>query len=467
MPMRKHLTILLLATLAQAIPLRKGETWTWQVTNPPKWGDTSGARIASIQARIIDSEALTPSLSAWRVSKATGGTLWRIEAWNPSTGAKDTGRILASPDGTQTWDRYSHLLLWEPVPRQQLAPSANLAVALFDFTAPYSSDSISWSYPWGGAMIWSASGYAAGLLELGCDSTGISYKRFGAYFNTIRTSTPQGLWSLDGVEHFQVADQEWRMTSHNGVARAITDSLNLPATGSSMTWQQTDASTCISTHCYPSTAPVPFEISDSILSRPADSSGWVRLEIRETTMRGSVDFSCRIAPDRASSKGCPGYASLWIRSWKDSSTATHFIRKEFWTRGGYTQEDRHSLFARIRKDGILDSLVEINGSTEATISVGTHNSSTSRILLAVNGEIIRSPSSSSIHSCSRTTADLQIKLRTYPECPITWHDLAGRTGTLRAGDLLKPSATPRLLILDATFPDDSRWQGKYLTGTQH
>src|ERR1035437_8895785 len=120
----RHISFLLaLASLAAALPLKKGRTWAWRVTTP------SAGSVGWITAKVLDS------------TRHDSGAVWRLQVRDSASGTQDTAKLLAYKDGRQNWISLSGLLPWDPTPYTP-KDSIRLANPLID--------TITW--PWGGGF---------------------------------------------------------------------------------------------------------------------------------------------------------------------------------------------------------------------------------------------------------------------------------------------------------------------------
>lgn len=452
-----------LATSSLAIPLHIGDTWTWQIGNT--WRT----------ARVIDSSPADTGCAAvkWRKGRS-GASLWRIEASDSVSKSLDTGTILAWPDGIQVWMHPTAMLPWEPTPLQVLRDSALLPKAgagdkiylrdAYDSLGSFSGG----LYPWGGGPLLPnlTSGIMGTALHPSVDySNSLLWvdryeARFGYPFPWIRHGPT-------GMEMYQDWSERWELVSANGMAITVSEHrIILPQPGSSWLWrEEVSNSNRNGPNSSWQTRTSVRVVHDSVKQSLDDSLGWKRIEIRETIDTSSIDYHCRILTGRSDSiKGCPESARYWKQDWRaDTSGGMSSLSTRSESDGFYATHSRRSHW-QVRSDGLLDSAqaYEDYRSGPVTYSEWTQT----QILLAVNGQRVRAMPSSSISTPARPgDAGPNLQAKRFPDAPIRWRDLAGRSGTLRASDLLKPSASPRLLILDATFPDGTRWQGKFLTGS--
>lgn len=430
-------SLLLAATVTLAIPLHKGETWTWEV---------SRRGIAdTLSATVLDSSRDDSDRPLWVLEVAS------------SSGGKDTASILVQ-NGRQAWKKTSRWIPWtlEDVAPWQVGPvSRALALDggdLFSSVAIEDPTSI---------QAWATS--FAPLIDFG---------------GTVYRPRPRGVWDgAHGLLRYEDADGTWTLRSHHRQPITLPPaSLRLPPVGTSWTWQEAGTQSWFAQENPPLR-------HVRILAQDSDSELVVRVSIQESLDGDTVLFHCRIprpSPDQL--QGCPEYARDWIVDWRelpsvpDDMVAVH-------VRDSSVIEDRFSFMVsyrvgtirheRIREDGIASSKILTTYEQELVTDDNQYHASPLRTthlvnttLLEVNGTAVSLRSGPSTRKPAVQPSLLPL-LRRWPDQPLTWHDLSGRSGTLRASDILKPSASPRLLILDATFPDGTRWKGKFLTGSRN
>jgi hypothetical protein len=100
----------------------------------------------------------------------------------------------------------------------------------------------------------------------------------------------------------------------------------------------------------------------------------------------------------------------------------------------------------------------------------TTNSSLSRTLVSINGVAV-SPAAVAIDPASRagkTGTSFTALARIHPNVLIRWRDAQGRGGMVPAATLLANATgiSPRIVFVEASFPDGSSWKGPVLTSGQ-
>jgi len=460
--MRLLLRILCLAfaTTSFAIPLHIGETWTWQVANT--WRS----------ARVLDSVPVDTGSAAakWRKGHAIASQ-WRLEARDSVSKAMDTGTILAWPDGIQIWIHPTAMLPWEPSPIQVLRDSGLVQKAwsgdFVELRDAYDSagDFVFLpTYPWGAILLLAGSeDYYEFGVDLSCE-----WLRLSDVETSYHYPTPRQRLGNAGIELFQSSWELWELVAWDGIPLAQLDSrrISLPESGTAWVWSEhTYGYSCDGIFHSGTHSDIRRIVGDSISQLLDDSLGWKRIEVRETTDSTTTDFHCRIRRNGIDSvKGCQSSAMHWLRDWREDSTNGVFAASVMTSFSGYFNNGLMRSYQNVRKDGLLDSSY-VHTEDNDNGNNCSYASTTIRTLLSVNGHAVRIAPVSSIRSAARPARkDFGILAARFPETPVRWRDLAGRTGTFRAGDLVKTSSNPRLLVLDASFPDGSRWQGKFLTG---
>jgi hypothetical protein len=249
---------------------------------------------------------------------------------------------------------------------------------------------------------------------------------------------------------------------------------NCPATGSSYLWELTTSSWVSSklrhtqdnpTLCAGDGSPATTEIHRErwdILGKPADSAGWRRLEVmsNEVTplhlrfnLRTGTNMREETPVDDVPEEG-------WWRHWSDRIEGNVRISHSWSTQSDSTSRVTHSLETLYRSTiNGLDSSLKIL--TDGDTICPEFRISVSRRLISVNSNSIRAAGvKSSDRSNSRTIRPFSHMAVKYPNTQVQWTDLHGRTGKVNAGQLLGGNRAIReVLMIDATFPDNSHWKG--------
>jgi len=465
-PMNTRAYLLLSASLAVAMPLKQGATWTWVVRN--RATNDSTFRTATVFGSV----------------QRDSGTAWFLQARDSVTKQMDTALILQRPNGTQSWLRGSTLLPWEPQPWNGVTGSWNLCPRCGTF--PYTNDTV--PMPWSEMAVYPNTGVYDGSPFL------YSLQGSPPYLTANGMGLPPGIWE-DTVgllkARFQTSSgtqTDWTLGSKDGrsVAQAA-DSLALPDSGSSYVWaESTDSYSYGPAYVAGTHVSLVADLKRrwDILARLPDSSGWSRVQVRETITRSTVPDSGSILDIRlnrqtgamlpAQDTVCPAPATGWWMDWADSldpqGRSRYFVFNTSsvpWS--GYSIVTKSQWGEWIQSRGINDSVSCQSSSSEnnANIFSGT-TVTTTRVLLSVNGVQIRQPSALAKPQATRAKGHESIATLAarYPSATIRWHDIQGRSGQFTADQLTRHGSGSGLLFLDATFPDGSRWTGSYLDGVR-
>jgi len=216
-PLRHFSFLLAVASIANAIPLKQGNSWTWQLLQASGWT----TRTATV---------LTPSL-------CDSGTVWLVEGKNPENNSADTGAILERTDGSQAWVRPSVWLGWEPQPWDGkriltvLYPGAN-----------------GFPLPWGTAQILGSRKSSVDRpiylsVRDTSDPTGsFTLRAVRTPDSLIQAVLPSGQWS-DGVPvrwHGRGANstEDWQLSGIDGRDTAVLpDTMHIPPRGTVLVWK--------------------------------------------------------------------------------------------------------------------------------------------------------------------------------------------------------------------------------------
>ena len=112
-----------LTPLAAAMPLKKGNTWIWQVKD---WNLNYTTWRTAV---LLDS------------SHVDSGTSWSLLVRDSVTGKQDTATILSRHDGIQCWTTTSAWAPWDPTP----PTAADLALmSFYDHSNPLDNSIVAW-----------------------------------------------------------------------------------------------------------------------------------------------------------------------------------------------------------------------------------------------------------------------------------------------------------------------------------
>ena len=455
------------ASLAAAMPLKQGATWTWVVRN--RATNDSTFRTATVFGSV----------------QRDSGTAWYLQARDSTTKQVDTALMLQRPNGTQNWLRGSTLLPWEPQPWNGVTGSRQGCPNCGAY--PYTADTV--GLPWGqvevistsapvapSSVAWSiaptSANYPFPVVSSGLSSWDLAP---GIWVDTI------GMTRTRVLNASRMSQEDWMLVAFDTKPFPVTpDQLTLPDSGDSFVWDESSQSTATSQN-YPYGPISDIQRKWEVLARPADSAGWNNVWIRETRSSiGSPDttttFNLQLNPTTGArhperTAGCPEPDYAWWAEWVDSAFPQGKIRHEFENIWGYltigSTTEGTQWVERILANGIEDSLqCDINASTTIaqTGRVG-EGTNTTRVLLSVNGVQVRQPDALVPQAArARPRETLATLAARYPSAIIHWHDIQGRSGQFSANQFSRNGPATGLLFLEATFPDGTNWSGSYLEG---
>jgi|GEM_PF-2890995 len=465
--MHVRLAILLSATVATAIPLRRGNTWTWLLVD--RGTDAHSWR----RATVLDS------------SLSDSGTVWTIQGRDSSSARADTARLLRRRDGSQAWLTGSQFLPWEPEPRP---PSTSTSLS-----AAQSSNQNTQPFPWGAAFLMetpsqqgSRTGGGVGNFRIGGPAAAPVCQGLLSEFSNVATDCPLGIWSDSaGLERARLpsllstSDQrtEWILQSFNGKASTpFRDSLLVPDSGSTLVWLERSQTYLDSFNIPRGDTSMHQQVRTwTIASRPPDSVGWRLARIHESLVSDSgtsaKSFNVRWNPITGERypprSACPDPDDGWWRTWPDSVDSQGRSRSQTMsTTGGMTgdlQTDNFSWTERILLDQ-GDSLRCQWSSAEIQTGIPVYSLSKAFTRLLVSHDDIQvRPKTLSLDSPNRRDlATFPLLAALHPSLLLRWRDVRGRTGRIPASTLLHGRTVSGWLFLDATLPDGSRWSGSWL-----
>jgi hypothetical protein len=165
----------------------------------------------------------------------------------------------------------------------------------------------------------------------------------------------------------------------------------------------------------------------------------------------------------------------WLVNSLDSVSRKGRIRHFLWgtwltMSGNYSSNTDIHWEEWIRTDGIIDSILcSKSSSARDDVALNEYSlSTTTRVLLSVNGVQIRKPGTLAVVPSPRAkpSESFASLAARYPNAPIRWRDAQGRMGQFPANQLSRGGRASQLLFLEATFPDGSRWSVSYLSGVK-
>ncbi|HXP91716.1 MAG TPA: hypothetical protein VN931_12410 [Fibrobacteria bacterium] len=450
---------LLSASLAMALPLKKGRTWTWQMTN-----QTAGT-LDWCTAKVLDS------------TRSDSGTVWRLQVRDSTSGGQDTAKLLAYRDGRQNWISLSRFIPWDPAP-YTATDSIRLANPLQD------TSTLPFGYGFCGLAISADSGWGSwlsGLTRLDSNSSWQTY--------SCRTENgsrllefPKEEWNsqTDYLRGQLLPDYDWLLVLKDGTPLSTPkDSLILPAPGDSLSWTFWAEHRC----GYVNTTNT-GTISWTFLDSRHDSSGWQIVPVRQTidetfsqstyyginnsslvTWGIGTQITSNLIVQKASSLILRDstfldarIAGSWRLGWSDSilPAGRYRVNSTTWIGTGY-----FTATTLERLDGTLDS-ASMSALNVYEPECGYSDTSSGYLLFSINGVQVHPEVGIRQSPRARVISSLQELVVLHPSLPIRWRDVRGRSGQIPAATLLHGDSASGLLFLDATLPDGSRWSGSWL-----
>jgi hypothetical protein len=463
--MNTRALFLLWATFASAIPLKKGDTWTWVVRN--RATNDSSFRTATVLDSVL----------------RDSGTAWFVQGRDSATRKQDTGLLLARPNGSQSWLHASRWLPWDPQPWNGKVGHFYAGLGIASGLYPFPKDTV--GLPWAAVVRGSdsfaitADGYPSMTLA-GGDGQGSMDLPTGTWIDSVGlvefllTDYTRGTLALLG-------QTEWTLRIHGSAAvTVVPDSLAVPDSGAVFVWEELvklDSSDFLTQ----TTSTTLRQRVWSVLSRPADSSGWNRIRVLETmVVPGKADTSdtLDLRFDRrtgarlpARGTGCPMPDDGWWSNWSDTSYAAWRVRHFHW--GTSRSDGETSTIADlawtewlVAGTGVDSANCSVSSSANTDISSDSKSSWIIRVMLSANGRELRISSALSPPSRPRSghRESLAVLAARFPDVSVRWTDPRGRSGQFPASLLARTGRSKGLLILDASFPDGTRWKGPWLEG---
>jgi hypothetical protein len=476
---RALLLLLSVAALVSALPLKKGNTWTWNLhdwsVNYQTWRT----------ATLIDS---TP---------VDSGTSWYLLVRDSVTGKKDTATLLAKRDGSQHWTRTSAWFPWDPNPptASELALMAANTMDANDYPSSLPSytliqDSV---VSWGGAYMTAGldyfmaptENYLTGGRRIPDASSRDEATVFASPFRSGLpafihycqgegcgwTEMPIQRWSDSlGLMRAEVSGFcEWTLHSFNAHPVAIpTTSLRLPSVGDSLAWSEFDTITQFGKL---------FMVHERIriwkiigLQAQAGDSVLVRIEERVLDSEPAtaakilgitLDLGMRYP------YSIPLQAQGWIPSLFDfpedsESTRIHMGRFDLYGTGyggeGGVGGSQASNLRFTKRGELVDCKLRIGDwdlmqmpGRDSIYSLTIHRLD-QNFLASVRGSRSKSAAPSNLRQLAVLHPDLSIR----------WTDARGHQGQIPASPLAQHPPASGVLFLEATLPDGTQWRGQSL-----
>ena len=463
--MNTRALLLLSASLAAAMPLKKGATWTWVVRN--RATNDSTFRTATV----LDSV------------QRDSGAAWFVQGRDSATGRMDTAVLLARPDGSQSWLHGSRWLPWDPQPWRGIVGDFYAGSGPASGAFPYATDTA--GLPWGSLF--------QGADSFSITSNGSPTMILEGVSGGANMDLPIGIWqdSVGLVKFLQtgftagtytlLGQTEWTLRARGGSAVISgPDSLSVPDTGAVFVWEELVQLRDLSGVSQTSSNTLRQRVW-KVVDRPADSSGWNRIRILETmVVPGHADSSTTLdlrfdrstgARLPARGTGCPAPDDGWWSNWSDTAYMAWHVRHFHWG-SRYSDASQSSNSDLTWNEwltpgtGVDSANCSISSIENTDVSSSTNSSWISRVMLSANGVQLRISSAlAPPHGArSRQVASLSQLAARYPDAPVRWTDPAGRTGQFPANQLSRKGRSTGLRILEAEFPDGSRWRGPWLEG---
>jgi hypothetical protein len=470
---RTALLLLACSNLSGAMPLHKGNTWTWKLrdwsVNYQTWRT----------ATLIDS---TP---------VDSGTSWHLLVRDSVTGRKDTATLLAKRDGSQHWKRTSAWFPWDPNPPTTSDLALIASYTTTEYVAQFGGDiypSVMDSVvPWGGAYLqaglydgWTpSSDYQTGGQRLpdaefgGCIlfqtplRSGIPTTiRWASFESDGSTDMPVQQWSDSlGLVRAEVRDHcDWNLLAFNGLPASLSsDSLRLPAVGDSMAWSES-LSTASSTQ--PKQNIQRIRVWKVLGIEPqTGSSVKVRIEERVFDSNSAMvtdSLQIFLDPGMRNLDSLPFPARGWVPSLFDFSDDSGSNRiqggTKFYWGTGMSGGSSQSNFRFDLHGNLVAYTAQGSYTDQTSVPINSGNFSTTihrldqNFLASVRGSHSKSSAPSNLHQLASLHPDLTVR----------WTDARGHHGQIPASSLSQHAPAKGVLFLEATLPDGAHWRGTSL-----
>jgi hypothetical protein len=440
--------LLLLSTvaLASALPLKKGNTWTWRLHNTTT--DSTNWRTATV----IDS------------ARHDSGIAWRLVVRDSGSRAQDTATILRRKDGSQNWMKASQWILWDPNP-----PTAT-DWRLWDSGQEIPEDTA--SIPWGRVLTNKIIGGNACNLFYQRNNSGVpaGCRTFAPFEIYDSSSLPPMEWtdSLGFLGARGLDGFDWALQQMNHRPRAFSGRLSIPSPGTTLIWEKTRIENSWSIFCgvvsnNSGCSTVGTDSTRAIESwkflSVTDSTGWKQVRILRT-IQGPGDststdtLKIRAHPETGSIIPMLPQTEGWWIFCDDDSSPNGFERRQW--------RFHHSMLGNMLESSSSFGAFDPVGELQTWSSDTTHSDLNGRSNRSIRIQRL-DPASLHRRSFSNpTTFSLSALASLHPDLPVRWTDARGHHRQIPASSLSQHAPAKGVLFLEATLPDGSHWRGQSL-----
>ncbi|MBK9577141.1 MAG: hypothetical protein IPK50_04525 [Fibrobacterota bacterium] len=457
--------LLCAASFADAIPLKVGESWVWQV-----W-DRDSTTSTYKTARVLES------------SPCEQGTVWLVLGRDSLTQHQDTAKILERKNGRQSWLRASKNLAFELMPYS--ASDSDTVVVLGSDT----------SYQWG--QVSSFPDLKASSLYRNSDSNLESTSKvispwifqgdLSFQYQYAQLPLPRGVWcEVHGWERFvswprSTAGIEWKLLLLNGEQAGFGEiPFRIPLVGTKFTWSGVLAETNVfmgipsgrGTSITMDHSQISGVFSWQIKEILPDSADWKRLEVFEESVLNPdsnsstvkrIDVSIRLntltGQDFQSSLASLPFQKNWVAHFDDSiETREDHAQVLFSKSLGSVDNFRQTLTLRryIRNE---DTLFFQRDDSRSSLTSSQQIKTSSFRLLRMEAPPRDSFAFSLRSRSNKANLSLQELIQQHPNLSVRWIRPSGQQGMGPASTLVSASFPHRrqILRLEARLPDGQAW----------